>query len=92
MTTQFHLKELCSDLEQITYPTPLSRIHVKLPGKYWQEKLKSMREELGKFEATLKEKEELEQLSAEQKKKILVLEKEIRDRQTIKEQHERRIG
>ncbi len=44
MTTQFHLKELCNDLDQITYPTPLSKIHVKLPGKYWQEKLKNMRE------------------------------------------------
>lgn len=44
LTAQFHLKELSNDLEQITYPTPLSRIHVKLPGKLWQDKLKEMRE------------------------------------------------
>lgn len=49
MTTQFHLKELQNDLEQISYPSALSRVHVKLPGKLWQEKLKSMREELARF-------------------------------------------
>ena len=49
MTTQFHLKELEKDLEQISYPSPLSRVHVKLPGKIWQDKMSSMREELLKF-------------------------------------------
>jgi signal recognition particle GTPase len=73
LTTQFHLKELSNDLEQITYSTPLSRIHVKLPGKLWQDKLKEMREELGKFESTLAEKEELERVCTEQKRKILIL-------------------
>jgi len=34
-----------------------------------------MREELGRFQATLADKEELERLSAEQKRKILMLEK-----------------
>lgn len=59
LTTQFHLKELANDLAEITYPTPLSRVHVKLPGRLWQDKLKEMREELSKFESTLAEKAEL---------------------------------
>ncbi len=49
LTTQFHLKELANDLADITYTTPLSRVHVKLPGRLWQDKLKEMREELAKF-------------------------------------------
>lgn len=53
LTTQFHLKELSNDLQQITYSSPLSRVHVKMPGKLWQDKLREMRDELGKFEATL---------------------------------------
>jgi hypothetical protein len=44
LTTQFHLKELVNDLQDITYSTPLSRIHVKLPGKLWQDRLKQMRD------------------------------------------------
>ncbi len=92
LTTQFHLKELSNDLQQITYPTPLSRVHIKLPGKLWQDKLREMKEELNKFESTLAEKVELERLHAEQKRKILLLEKEIKDRQSTKELHERRIG
>lgn len=59
MTTQFHLRELQKDLEQITYPSPLSRLHVRLPGKLWQDKLKSMKEELTRFETTVQEKVEL---------------------------------
>lgn len=59
LTTQFHLKELANDLNEITYPTALSRLHVRLPGRLWQDKLKEMREELGRFEATLAEKAEL---------------------------------
>lgn len=51
-----------------------------------------MKEELARFETTLKEKQELEQIVAEQKKKILILEKDIKDRQATKELHERRIG
>lgn len=49
LTTQFHLKELSNDLQQITYPSPLSRVHVKMPGKLWQDKLREMRDELSKF-------------------------------------------
>lgn len=56
MTTQFHLKELHNDLDEISYPTPLSKVHVKLPGKLWQDKLKAMKEELARFEATRTEK------------------------------------
>ena len=59
----------------ITYSTPLSRIHVKLSGKLWQEKLREMREELLRSESTLAEKQELERVNAEQKKKILLCEK-----------------
>lgn len=92
LTTQFHLKELVNDLSDITYPTPLSRVHAKLPGRLWQDKLREMRDELGRFEATLAEKVELERVGAEQKRKILMLEKEIKDRQSTKELHERRIG
>ena len=92
VTTQFHLKELSLDIQNITYTTPLSRVHVKLPGRLWQDKLKEMREELARFEATLAEKAELERVTAEQKRKILILEKEIKDRQSTKELHERRIG
>jgi signal recognition particle GTPase len=44
LTTQFHLKELSNDLQLINYPTPLSRVHAKLPGKLWQEKLRDMRD------------------------------------------------
>lgn len=44
VTTQFHLKELALDIQNITYTTPLSRVHVKLPGRLWQDKLKEMRE------------------------------------------------
>ena len=44
MTTQFHLRELQKDLELITYPSPLSRLHVRLPGKLWQDRLKMMRD------------------------------------------------
>ena len=84
LTTQYHLKELSSDLEQIVYPSPLSRVHVKLPGKLWQDKLKDMKEELARFEKTLADKEELERVSGEQKKKILMQEQEIRDRQSTK--------
>ena len=72
LTTQFHLKELNNDLQMITYSTPLSRIHVKLSGKLWQEKLREMREELLRSESTLAEKQELERVNAEQKKKILL--------------------
>ena len=75
LTTQFHLKELNNDLQMITYSTPLSRIHVKLSGKLWQEKLREMREELLRSESTLAEKQELERVNAEQKKKILLCEK-----------------
>ena len=49
MTTQFHLKELEKDLQQIAYPSPLSRVHVKLPGKLWQDRLNDMRQELMRF-------------------------------------------
>jgi hypothetical protein len=35
---------------------------------------------------------ELERVGAEQKRKILLLEKEIKDRQATKDLHERRIG
>jgi hypothetical protein len=49
LTTQFHLKELANDLQQLSYPSPLSRVHVKMPGKLWQDKLREMRDELGKF-------------------------------------------
>jgi signal recognition particle GTPase len=49
LTTQFHLKDLIADLDQITYISPLSKIHVKLPGKFWQDKLKEMKEELTRF-------------------------------------------
>ena len=59
LTTQFHLKELINDLQLITYSTPLSKIHVKLPGRLWQDKLKQMRDELARFQTTLAEKEEL---------------------------------
>lgn len=59
VTTQFHLKELSLDIQNITYTTPLSRVHVKLPGRLWQDKLKEMRDELARFEATLSEKAEL---------------------------------
>ena len=51
-----------------------------------------MRDELLRFESTLQEKNDLEQTVAEQKKKILLLEKEIKDRIVTKELHERRIG
>jgi hypothetical protein len=92
LTTMFHLKELVNDLADISYPTPLSRVHAKLPGRLWQDKLREMREELGRFETTLAEKAELERVCAEQKRRILLLEKEIKDRQSTKELHERRIG
>jgi hypothetical protein len=59
LTTQFHLRELANDLQEISYPTPLSRLHVKLPGRLWQDKLREMREELARFEGTLAEKVEL---------------------------------
>lgn len=87
LTTQFHLKELTNDLSEIVYPTPLSRLHVRLPGRLWQDKLKEMKDELARFEATLAEKAELERVCAEQKRKILLLEKEIKDRQSTKELH-----
>lgn len=51
-----------------------------------------MREELLRSESTLAEKQELERVNAEQKKKILLCEKQIKDRQSTKELHERRIG
>ena len=40
-----------------------------------------------RFESTLQEKNDLEQTVAEQKKKILLLEKEIKDRIVTKELH-----
>lgn len=51
-----------------------------------------MRDQLTRFDTTLQEKIELEQLVSEQKKKILILEKELKDNQVTKELHERRIG
>lgn len=51
-----------------------------------------MKDELARFQATVKEKEELEHVNAQQKLKILVLEKDIKDRQTTKELYQRRIG
>ena len=51
-----------------------------------------MKEELTRFDTTVQEKAELEQLVSEQKKRILILEKELKDSQVTKELHERRIG
>lgn len=84
MTTQFHAKELLSDLGNITYPHELSKIQVKLVGKIWIDRIKLIRDELNRFEQTVVEKNDLEKALAEQKKKILMLEKEIKDRQTTK--------
>jgi len=38
LTTQFHLKELINDLDDIVYPNKLSKIKCNLPGKVWVEK------------------------------------------------------
>lgn len=44
LTTQFHVKELLKDLEDIVYPSELSKIQTQLPGKVWQQKLKAMKD------------------------------------------------
>ena len=46
-----------------------------------------MKEELNKFEQTVQDKQDLEQVVSEQKKKILILEKDIKDKQVTKEMH-----
>jgi len=43
LTTQFHVKELTNDLELISYASPLARIQIKLPGRVWQERIRSIK-------------------------------------------------
>jgi len=38
LTTQFHLKELINDLDDIVYANQLGKIKCSLPGRVWVEK------------------------------------------------------
>ena len=80
------------DLEGIHYPTTLSRIQTILPGKVWQERIKIIREDLIRVKEVMEEKKELEHTLMESKKKILLLEREIKEKQSTKELYEKRIG
>lgn len=56
LTTQYHLKELINDLNDIVYPNQLSKIKCNLPGKVWVEKAHLINKELSRFQELMSEK------------------------------------
>lgn len=46
LTTQFHVKELLNDLQDIIYPSELSKLQTQLPGKVWVERLRLIKDQL----------------------------------------------
>ena len=50
------VKELLRDLEDIHYPTTLSKLQTHLPGKVWQERIKIVKDELLRFKEVIEEK------------------------------------
>lgn len=62
----------------------MSKIQTQLPGKFWQDRIKLINEELMKVKQISDEKTELEQVLTETKKKNLLLERDIKDKQSTK--------
>lgn len=59
LTTQYHANTLENDLKDIVYTSEVSKIQTQLPGKFWQERIKQIREELLKVKQVSEEKAEL---------------------------------
>ena len=89
---QHHSKELLKDLSEINYPNKLAKLKTQFTGKVWNEKFKEIKDQLNKLKDLNEERDELQQVVLEKKKRILQLEKELKDKQSIKELYEKRIG
>lgn len=81
---QYRVKELTNDLQEIKYPNTLSRLQTHLPGKVWAEKIKKIKDELLNVKKLKEQKIELEATLGETKKKVHLMEREIKDKQSTK--------
>lgn len=59
LTTQYHANTLENDLKDIVYTSEVSKIQTQLHGKFWQDRIKQIREELMKVKQISEEKAEL---------------------------------
>ena len=59
LTTQYHANTLENDLKDIVYSSEVSKIQTQLHGKFWQDRIKQIREELMKVKQISEEKAEL---------------------------------
>ena len=86
------MRDLILDLNEIELPDELYKLQNKLEGNVWSSKVVAMKEELLRVRQLVEQKAALEFELVEQKRKVLTQEKEIKDKNTVKDVLEKRIA
>lgn len=92
LTMQTYIKELQIDLEDIQFSDELKKLQTRLTGGMWRKRIDLIRDELMRVRQLTDQKNDLEIELVEAKKKILIQEKDLKDKIVVKEVLEKRIG
>lgn len=92
LTVQADIKELLNDLDEIHFTDQLKKLQTKLPGGMWRKRIEGVRDELLRVKQLTDQKNDLEVELMEAKKRVLIQDKELKDKNVVKEVLEKRIG
>jgi len=92
LTMQTYIKELQVDLEDIQFSDELKKLQTRLTGTMWRKRIDLIREELMRVRQLTDQNNDLEAELVEAKKKILIQDKDLKDKIVVKEVLEKRIG
>lgn len=89
---QAYIKELQVDLEEMQFSDELKKLQTRLTGGLWRKRIDLIRDELTRVRQLTEQKNDLEAELVEAKKKIVIQDKDLKDKGVVKEVLEKRIG
>ena len=92
ITMKGYIIDLQKDLKDIQFPDELKKLQMRLTGSMWRMRITLIRNELMRVRELTDQKNDMEADLIEAKRKILIQDKDLKDKLVVKEVLEKRIG